>query len=338
MMETDPTKRMEMLREELIAQGKEWENLNTFEQNAIVQATGMNKAQLALGLSSDKVRKSLLAKQRQQKSDAQINANWERGILKIKQVVANLDEAFKKILRSLGDLVSKFFGWESGMSATKDMGEFLEGILLKINKAIQNLTKDIDKGGVVNLKEGFKDFVEVLKDMKVVVSALAAPFKVVAAAAKVFTGAPGEAVAEALESATSTRDLGEALPTKVLQQSIKSKKFPGSNKELDAKELYQLHAIARTRSDFERDWSKIKTVEDAIVTKKGEVIQFSPNDNILATQSPIAQTPGGAMAGVGTAQPSAGGGYNGPEVIQVNLHLDGKKIAEQQVRLARAGT
>jgi hypothetical protein len=80
----------------------------------------------------------------------------------------------------------------------------------------------------------------------------------------------------------------------------------------------------------------LATVQDALITKKGEVIKFNPRDNILATQSPVAQTKDGAVATAGGAQ-MAGGGYSGPSVVQVNLHLDGKKIAEQQVRLSRTG-
>ena len=75
-----------------------------------------------------------------------------------------------------------------------------------------------------------------------------------------------------------------------------------------------------------------KEAGDALITKKGDFIRFDPQDNILATKSPVMQGPRGAIASAGSPM-----GSSGPQVVQVNLHLDGKKIAESQVRIATSG-
>ena len=74
-----------------------------------------------------------------------------------------------------------------------------------------------------------------------------------------------------------------------------------------------------------------KATKDALITKDGKFIRFEPGDNILATKSAPAATAAGAIATAGKAAPAD----NKPQVIQVNLYLDSKKISEQQVKVSR---
>ena len=69
MMETDPTKRMVMLREELEKQGKSWNQLSVFEKNAITSTMGVNEEQAALILSDEKTRKKLEADAKQKEKN-----------------------------------------------------------------------------------------------------------------------------------------------------------------------------------------------------------------------------------------------------------------------------
>lgn len=172
MMEADLTKRMEMLRSSLIDQGHEWENLNVYQQNAISQALKMDKAQLALVLSSDKERKSLEAKMKRKQSDAKINEAWERGVTKIRKVLINLDEEFKRTLRSISNLVARFFGFESGIESITDTTKLLHKVFDIIRTSIDDFAAGIDpaEDNVANFKGGLEDIMVTLKDVKSLVS------------------------------------------------------------------------------------------------------------------------------------------------------------------------
>ena len=61
MFEDDPAKRLEMIREELVNQGKSWDRLIPAEKNYIEELTGFNQEQLQSALASKDAVKALEA-------------------------------------------------------------------------------------------------------------------------------------------------------------------------------------------------------------------------------------------------------------------------------------
>ena len=76
----------------------------------------------------------------------------------------------------------------------------------------------------------------------------------------------------------------------------------------------------------------IKRADDALITKTGEVIKFNPDDNILATKSPISRSAQGATAQAGKAAQSSEQTIN---IMPAPIYLDGTKIAEAIFRQTR---
>ena len=132
MLETNPVKRMEMLRKELISQGKSWNKLNEFEQNVIVSTFGVSKEQAALGLSSDSARRKLQKQADEQARANKINMDWDKGLGNVKQTLVALQPKLDKMLINVANIVSKLFGFKSGNKGIQDtaktMNEFLDNI------------------------------------------------------------------------------------------------------------------------------------------------------------------------------------------------------------------
>jgi hypothetical protein len=294
MMETDPTKRMQMLSKALLEQGKNWENLSVFEKNVIKQTIGIDDAmgnlmlsEKNLGLSEAALMEKMKAHEKQRERQLRADEQWNRSIRNLKQTLLNYKEAVDKIIRAIAQSIAKFFGFESAMGTTQKTAEKVQEVFDEIVGAINKWNKD---GGPEKLRKSIEKigtaFTVMAKGAKVALSPFIAISKI------------GDLFSDSEEKAT--------------KRAMALEKARGS-------------ASAPMR---------ISGAKDALITKRGEVIKFHPNDNILATQSPVTQTGNGAVAAAGGA---SAGGYNGPSVIHVTLNMDGKKIAEEQVRLSRVG-
>jgi len=369
MLETNPLKRMELVRKELLNQGKSWEKLSVFEKNVITQSLGVDKAQAALVLSSDKQRKALEREAKQREKAAKVNNEWERGLTNIKRTILPLAELVNQLMQSIGNLASQVLFGTSGMELMSKTGGTLQTIFSAITGAVDTVTKKlkgkdgfspilgdisglmddvvksikgfdikefIDKviKGFGSLSTFFKELdierineiVETLDNLVGVVGAAIAPFTALAKLGEVMGKGFGELFFGDSDSQSDIRqlikfheqgrdDLVRAFETDS-KESADMKKMILSGKYVDKSEIPGRGVIPMGHQ------------KDALITKKGEVIGFDPGDNILATKSPVHKTPTGAMATAGSP-PTAS---SQPQIIHVNLHLDGKKLAEAQVR------
>lgn len=104
MMETDPTKRMEMLRRELTNQGKSWEDLTKFEQNVVTSTLSVDEAQAQLILSSEKTRKSLESQAAATRAREKTDRHWNAGMQSIKKTLIAWDAQLDRTMRGISEL------------------------------------------------------------------------------------------------------------------------------------------------------------------------------------------------------------------------------------------
>jgi len=161
MMETDSQKRLEMLREELVAQGKEWGNLNEFEQNLITTSLNVDKTQAMLFLGSEKQRKSAEKAASQKKRDIDVQKQWDRGINRTQKTLLAWGKILDGAMRAVTELVSAMFGFEKP-------GKNITSITQKIQKFM------IGKNGLVSKT---KDFAEAWREGGDALGPVATTFK-----------------------------------------------------------------------------------------------------------------------------------------------------------------
>ena len=162
MMETDPTKRMEMVRKQLVANGKEWENLSNFEKNVIAENLGVEKSQAALILSSEKERKKLEQKARAQKAVEKTQAQWNKGIHQIKKTLIAWGAELDNVMRSTTDFIFAILGF-------KKPGKEMSSITNLMTKGFRSLGSTI-KDWTAQMrgeKATTSGFIETLKGIKI---------------------------------------------------------------------------------------------------------------------------------------------------------------------------
>jgi hypothetical protein len=137
MMETNPEKRMMMLREELVKQGKSWNDLNAFEKNMISTTMKVDKAQAALILSSEEERKKLDRKAAARKRDEKTQIQWERGIKRIQKTLIAWGAWIDKTMRAVTKFAAELLGFDKP-------SKMISSITSKLTKGFQGLNKWID--------------------------------------------------------------------------------------------------------------------------------------------------------------------------------------------------
>ncbi len=167
MLETDPTKRMEMLRKELVKQGKTWDNINVFEKNVITSTLQLNEEQAALAFGSEGVRKKLQAQAAEQARVNKINMDWDKGLLNIKNSLINVSAEMGQLYRAVANVISKMFAWDNSFDAATDTAKIIKVTIDKATEAINEWGKSINpaKDNVIDLKKVFADVFETIKDL-----------------------------------------------------------------------------------------------------------------------------------------------------------------------------
>jgi hypothetical protein len=231
MLETDPTKRMELFRKELTAQGKSWGLLSVFEKNVITQSLGVEESQAALILSSDEERKKLEAKANAKKKEIAINEKWNKGLQSIKTTLIAWSEELDNVMRSLTVLISTIFGWDS---PAKNMQALADRIVNSMRNLSSWLTttndnwnkgySSLDKYGKVLfvVAKGFSMLGDAIKfafnSLKLMSTLSTAPFMFLVRFAGALVGGAG--VIEALKMAGSATVEDVKAPIKGMAEAV----------------------------------------------------------------------------------------------------------------------
>lgn len=370
MMETDPTKRMKMLRKELVDSGNEWDNLEVFQKNVITSTLGIDEAQAALMLSSEKERKKLKAEKAEREKTVKTNEDWNKGLTSIKKTLIAWGPVVDKTMRAIANLISRIMGFDGA----KDPVLALAKGIGKMADEFTNFVDSIDEEKIYTLQNVFITTKDILSDLwsvlkvggGILIDLVLAPFKLFDNMLDQI-GKNLVAVYDLFLDLTSGRILSG---------------FKDFVKAINP--LKQLENVFSGLGKWTGKALGLDSVDDALITSSGKVIELNPKDNVLAMQGDpskmiemfqgqstlpdfsqimetlVAKTPTtatgeavnnvsavvakeisslakaieGLVSATGTAATTPTGSTKS-EIIQVNLHLDGKKISESQVRISR---
>ena len=319
MLEKDPTERMLMLRDELVKQRKSWDELNVHEKNVITTTLGVNEEFAALAFAPKDARKALEGYELQQERRQKADKDWQRGLLQVKEVIVALERKIKLLAVSFVNLLSRMFGFEKA-------GEVAVPIAVTLGEFIDNLSKSMDEANVKPLFDLTKIF-ESIPALVPKIESMAKAIERIADSIDVLVH-PLESLKKLDFGTMFGAAGGEIKVAREHLKALKKEKGKITEKEFESavKELSSPR-IASLRQEFATD------VQDALVTKKGQVIKFHPQDNILATKQSIARTPGGTT----TATGKTGSMVEKIVIMPAPIFLDGKKISEVQFRIATQG-
>jgi hypothetical protein len=302
MLETDPTKRMEMLRGELLRQGKTWEDLNTFEQNVITSTLNVDKSQAALILSSEKQRKILEAQAREKQKQIDINEKWNKGIGSIKQTMLAWQSILDELMRAITRLVGSILGFKDPAMSMIELANKIQASVKGLTGWINSLTEKLNDNNsslsrwmrlgkaMFKLSVKFNPVLKIMGHMlKTVADATKALFRIMDRMAQ---SSAFQSFTKAMEALASPGLAGKAL-----------RKIAGVGEEL-----------VPTRAKAEAIATKTKKTVISPVVESGQ-----NQAKMIARELANIRNEAGERL----------------ENIQVNLILDGKKIAESMVRNSR---
>jgi hypothetical protein len=305
MLETDPTKRMEMLRKELVKQGKEWNNLNVFEKNVITQTMGVNEETAALILSSEKERKKLESKRREKEKQIKVDEKWNKQLGQIKETLIAWEPLLDRLMRAVANFTARLFGFEGAGDVTADTAKSVENAIGGITAAVENATKEIDA-------------------YKHAWDSIFSPNDLARAEEAAALVERGLGSLNAREQLKLTQTIQNSDQRDMLKRILKNTGGMGGEEVDRIFKAYGNNTHEQALSDINAGAKRVANrvnvmhAKDALITKDGKVVKFDPNDNILATK--------------GNPLGNAGGGE---QVIHINLHMDGKKIGEEIVKISR---
>jgi hypothetical protein len=154
MLESNPIKRLEMVRKELIKNGKSWNDLSVKEQNVITQNLGVSKSQAALILSSGEQRRQLEAQAEAQDRLTKASETWDRGLGRIKETLIAWGPQIELLMRNVAELIAALFG----LDLPDDIGESTEAIntaFTKVNATVKDWTASLK--GAYKVFESLKE-------------------------------------------------------------------------------------------------------------------------------------------------------------------------------------
>jgi len=311
MLETNPVKRLQMLRGELEKQGASWELISKAEQNVIIDQLGVSRSQAALYLSNKKNRRELEAAHKAKEKEIDVNKRWNKGLGSIKTTFLAWQPIVDEVMRSVAKLLTKVLGFDStdepfialadaAREAAKSFKEWIDGSALEDIYAMQNVlitTKDIvvDLWGVLKLGAA------------IIVDVIITPFKM---AYKTIT-----AMIKSVKSVISlvkdfsTMSIGEALS-----------KF-GSSMVDNTVEALTGYGFATTGA-----WN------DLTGKKKAGPVQVNNKKSSIDSHKPFADRIGKKLP-----QTTEAWGNTGDINVSFDFNLDSKKLSKQFVTIARGG-
>jgi hypothetical protein len=129
MLMATETERADILRRELMASGKSWQNMNRFQREAIVNMTGWNYETAQAVLSTGKSHKSLEQLRKEQEKRA-----------KQQRTDKQLQREANKALSDMAHILDRFFGWSGKILETWiKLGKVLSPVLLPFRKLLIDL-------------------------------------------------------------------------------------------------------------------------------------------------------------------------------------------------------
>lgn len=364
LFETNPEKRFEMIREELVAQGKTWDDLNPFQKNALKNTLDMSAAEAQLAFASEDVRKRLKAKQKQIAKNNKVNEDWDSGLTNIKSTLLAWGPLLQQLQRSVGNFVARLLGFDNASEPIIALTNFLERNIPKVSKWLDSL----DVTPFIDIVEVTNEYINTIKsvtgkDITKFFDGFGKKAKTVIEMASAFVSITDSVKtlfdltkpAGGTESKYKLEDYEEFLDkerarmqrqgkgTKELEKSLKTWLTTTRKSDwLDVGVREDIFGrLAEDAGSLVTDDQKRRrgigrgfhAAQDALITSKGDIIKFHPQDNIVATKANINPKDVATAAAQGTS--SAGGSVSDIRVEVVDINMDGRKVGEAQVRISK---
>lgn len=355
MMETDPSKRMEMITKALKDRRVEYSKLLPFEKNLLKQQTGWSDEQLQMAIGTEKEKEKLRSLNQEKERAAKINQWWEKGILNIKSSLVEWGAELSILYRSISNVVAKMFGFEDASTGTIDVVNGIKGGIKSLTKLFNNMNENIKNGALFNLKdwlsgpkEELKEFVSYLGDKNGFAKDFVETLKQVGETAKTIGKVFGAISESRLFQYMVEKNRKDQQEKAIASQSdyIKQRKrqvYEQMKDQLTDKEKFDLVGH-QPENILDKGLlaKKYDYANDALITKRGEVIKFNPNDNIMAFKDKM---PSGTDLNMKSEIVALRQAINelkqayANDTVRVEMadvNIDGRKIGEAQIRLARS--
>ena len=340
MMEADSTKRMEIVRKAYFDAGnKEWQTLDIQHKNALKNMYGLDEATAELTFASDKQVKSLRSLADQKEKNKKIDDKWNNSLSSIKQTLLPIGFLVDKLMRSMSTFLAKSLGFDG-----------MEGPITKVADAVEKLFSNLfdffgdpkNASNINNIKKPFEGFLETLSSPEFARS--------VGVALKQIPETIKTVVVPALSRLPNILSMAESVILHLAANPL----FGGSEeaKALLEKREFEEKMKKGLVTQINPNRFEVREVEDALVTKSGQIVKFDPQDNIFATKNQMDE---GILSGRGQSggtnvneirmlakeianqivNMSSNNSGNNRDPIQVTINLDGKKVAESLITNSR---
>jgi len=341
LLETDPSKRLAMVRDELEKQGKSFDKLNVFQQNVIASTLHLSKEEAAKAFASKKVRDQLEAQAAAQAKAAKTSDEWEKGILNLKKTLIDVSYETQQFFMSVGNLVSRLLGFDSGVQATTKGVDIFKTLIRDATHAVDDIAKSIDpkKNNMIDFKTIFEKIQKVLsnapelfdeiagtvqstsksiRDLADTIQDLAQPWDSFFARKRVndFENLQTKSIDEIREFQRNLQDTDEDTRNIFLRKVGGETAFNKKIAELmnQATKGGNVESVPMPGMTMFKQKQEVPPKNDTFISKDGKVIPISDQDNVMAKK----------------------GSMSSPQIIvkiePANIILDGKKIAEVQFR------
>lgn len=344
MMETDTTKRMEILRKELVTQGKTWDKLDVFQKNVIKSATGLNDAQAALAFSSEDERKKLLDKAKQREKQIKIDEKWNKGINSIKKTLIAWGVVLDEVTRRATEFVFALLGFD-------EPGKNVHELALSLKKGFADLGKTFsDWTAMLKGDKEASTFIVVLQKMVATAKGLWTVFKVLGAVILDVLVAPFKILDSAVNGVFKTLNSLYNLFLDFTKGNFKEgiKSFFSATID-NFKGFFSVFGKLGEFTGSALGFGKKTSMEDAIVPKVGKmnvnpkktsIQELIPKLNASATtvNNDALKTELNTLKGMMAQQATtAAAAAVAPQVKVevVDVNIDGRKIGEMQVRISQ---
>lgn len=317
MLQTDPAERMIMLRNELEKQGKSWDKISVFEKNVITTEMGVSDEMAQIAFASKDARSALEKYGKEQKKQADFNKRWEASLGRVREMVVNWPALMERLFRSIGGLIVRLFKLDDAFTPTLKGGQLFEKAMIGLSEGIDKMKVEpiMDLSSFVRDLDVKKmsDFGESISNVAKGLDYMTAPLRGIANIGKgiewLFEKGEESHIVDTIEAGIKAQKKAGTL-SKTYFEELK-KQFPEYGGMIKRQQMAE-------------------NMQDALITKKGEIIKFNQNDNIMATKSPISRTASGATA-------TAGKGSAEQNIIieAAPIYLDSRKIAEAVFRQSR---
>lgn len=341
----DATKRMVMLGKEMLKQGKDWDSLTWSQKDFVAQQLQTDESTASLILSkknltksTEDMEKAVNKELKSKKAVENADKRWNNSISALKMNLLDLKVQVAQVFKTIGDkffeVVNKFTG---GKTTITSIANDIEGSFTSVKSAIEGIDAQAIADSIKDIVKGIKDLIGTAQEARDAFDDMLDPVKARASQQMVEKIQGGffnkDTASEIMRAMNKDAKLADMVQRKMKLGGMSNQKFKAQMDYIKSvsegtlgqpKEEKEINLLEKVKK---AEIKKPKSKGDALITKKGQIIDFDPSDNIMATKKDI---------GINKKENNMKA-QNQPQQIVIHNHvyLDGKQISESIVRQSR---